>query len=46
MWLVGVGLVLAGLAAGTCGMHLIRKSELKSQSGHIAEGWHAISAGE
>ncbi|OLQ11009.1 hypothetical protein AK812_SmicGene5206 [Symbiodinium microadriaticum] len=35
MWLVGVGLVLAGLAAGTCGMHLIRKSELKSQSGEL-----------
>ena len=38
MWLVGVGLVLAGLVVGTCGMHLIRTSELKNQSGHITEG--------
>ena len=43
MWLVGVGLVLAGLVVATCGMHLIRKSELKNQSGHIAEGWHGMS---
>ncbi|CAE7243991.1 unnamed protein product [Symbiodinium sp. CCMP2456] len=45
MWLVGVGLVLAGLAAGTCGMHLIRKSELKNQSGHTAEGELCFAAG-
>ncbi|CAE7641986.1 tas [Symbiodinium sp. CCMP2592] len=45
MWLVGVGLVLAGLVVGTCGMHLIRKSELKNQSGHVAEGKICFAAG-
>ncbi|CAE7394596.1 unnamed protein product [Symbiodinium necroappetens] len=45
MWLVGVGLVLAGLVVGTCGMHLIRTSELKSQSGHFTEGRICFAAG-
>ncbi|CAE7936458.1 unnamed protein product, partial [Symbiodinium sp. KB8] len=45
MWLVGVGLVLAGLVLGTCGMHLIRVSELKKQSGHVAEGRICFAAG-
>ena len=38
MWLLGVGLVLAGLLVGTGGMHLIRTSELKKLSGHVLEG--------
>ena len=38
MWLVGVGLFLAGLVVGTGGMQLIRASELKTQSGHISQG--------
>ncbi|CAE7855262.1 unnamed protein product, partial [Symbiodinium microadriaticum] len=45
MWLVGVGLVLAGLVVGTCGMHLIRTSELKSQSGHVTEGRICFAVG-
>ena len=43
MWLVGVGLVLAGLVLGTCGMQLIRTSELKNQSGQVAEGKLAMA---
>ncbi|CAE7802696.1 unnamed protein product [Symbiodinium sp. CCMP2456] len=45
MWLVGVGLVLAGLLVGTGGMHLIRASELKTQSGHISQGRTCYAVG-
>ena len=36
---MGVALVLIGLAIGTAGMHFIRISELKKNSGNLLEGW-------
>ncbi|CAK8997078.1 unnamed protein product [Durusdinium trenchii] len=44
-WLMGVALVLIGLAIGTAGMHFIRISELKKNSGNLLEGRFFFLAG-